>query len=492
MSTENEKTEVPIVQEEFANFLKKYKVAKGGEMCGTIAENIAETGGADVFETPEAVAKGLGTWSEYIGAPLRKQILQHWFAKKRIEVPPEAIEAAGLTAKTEATMKNKKEIDKKKAEGALWTIDIDDSGTPRIRMIKDVTEPGVTLAEAKAAAKEIGKEREEPIVIYNEELSRHMPNFKSSFVKQNLSAAWATARQMDRAIAEGEPLDPMDVWIEQQAKLAQFREVMDLTPETKGKGTMGEIVTALKDLKAMADEGKVSGVPGWMTDPIEFINTVKTITTPETKGEGTMGEIVTALKDLKAMADEGKVSGVPGWMSNPVEFINTVRGVSGAGEGKSLPDWMSDPAKFLETVERISGGGKGDESLKQQVASLEQTLIVMREDRYKEQIESQKQQMGVLATKVGELTDRVADLGKPSTGRTEMDILHEIASEGLGVLKTELPGFRRDLKDAIGSTMLPPGKSAEERKERTSKLRQSVERDKNIEEIGRRLFFSEG
>ncbi len=32
MSTENEKTEVPIVQEEFANFLRKYKVAKGGKI----------------------------------------------------------------------------------------------------------------------------------------------------------------------------------------------------------------------------------------------------------------------------------------------------------------------------------------------------------------------------------------------------------------------------------------------------------------------------
>jgi len=442
MSKENEKTEVPIVQEEFANFLRKYKVVKGGEMCDTIAENIAETGGADVFETPEALAKGLGTWSEYIGAPLRKQILQHWFAKKRIDVPPEAIEMAGLTAKTEATMKKQKEVDKKKAEGALWTIDIDDSGTPRIRMIKDAAEPGVTLAEAKAAAREIRKEREEPIVVYNEELSRHMPNFKSSFVKQNLSAAWATARQMDRAIAEGEPIDPMDVWIEQQAKMAQFREVMGPTPDTKGAGTMGEIVTALKDLKEMADEGKVSEVPEWVSDP--------------------------------------------------VKFLETVRGVSGGGEGKSLPDWMSDPAKFIETVERISGGGKGDEALKQQVASLEKILTDMREDRYKEQIDSQKQQMGVLTTKVVELTDRIADIGKTAIGRTELDILHELATEGIGVIKTELPGFRRDIKDALGSAVLPPAKSAEERKERTTKLRQSVEKDKNIEEIGRRLFFSEG
>ncbi|GAI69224.1 unnamed protein product, partial [marine sediment metagenome] len=100
-------------------------------------------------------------------------------------------------------------------------------------------------------------------------------------------------------------------------------------------------------------------------------------------------------------------------------------------------------------------------------------------------------QIGTLTSKVGELTERVADLGKPAIGRTEMDILHEIATEGIGVLKSELPGFRKDIKEALGSTVLPPAKSAEERKQRTTKLKQAVEADRDIEEIGRRLFFSE-
>ena len=337
MSNENEKTEVPIVQEEFTHFLRKYKVAKGGEMCDTIAENIAETGGADVFENPEALAKGLGTWSEYIGAPLRKQILQHWFARKHIEVSPEAMEAAGVTAKTETTLKKKAKLEKKTAGGMLWTVDVDESGTPRIRMIKDETEPGVTLAEAKMAAKEIGKEGEEPIVVYNEEMGRHMPNFRSPFVKQNLAVAWATARQMDKAVSEGEPADPMDIWIEQQARLAQFKEVMGITPEPKERTPVGEIVSALKDLKEMADEGKVTGVPDWVSDPLKF--------------------------------------------------LETIRGVTGAGEGKGLPGWMTDPAKFIETVERISGGGKGDETLKTELAELRKTLDDMKEQRYREQAE---------------------------------------------------------------------------------------------------------
>ncbi|MBA7663995.1 hypothetical protein ES703_72045 [subsurface metagenome] len=272
----NDKTEVPIVQEEFANFLRKYKVARGGEMCDTIAENIGETGGANVFEDPEVLAKGLGTWSEYIGAPLRKQVLQHWFAKKHIEVSPEALEAAALTAKTEATVKKKTEAAKKVAEGTVWTVDVDDKGIPKIRMIKEAGEPGTTLEEATKAAKQIAKEigGEETVVVYNESLGKHMPNFKSDFVKNNLGVAWAAARQMDQAVATGEPIDPMDIFLEQMAKIESMRELVGAgRKEPEAKSSLSELVSAAKELKAMASEGKE--IPEWMRDPVLFQKTVQ-------------------------------------------------------------------------------------------------------------------------------------------------------------------------------------------------------------------------
>jgi len=49
MSNNEQKVRVPTVPE-------------GGEMCGTIPENTAETDGATVFEDPEALVKGLGAW----------------------------------------------------------------------------------------------------------------------------------------------------------------------------------------------------------------------------------------------------------------------------------------------------------------------------------------------------------------------------------------------------------------------------------------------
>ncbi|MBA7621898.1 hypothetical protein ES703_29268 [subsurface metagenome] len=306
MSNNEKPVEVPIVQEEFANFLKKYRVVKGGEMCDTIAENIAETGGANVFEDPEILAKGLGTWSEYIGSPLRKQILQHWFAKKHIEVPSEALEIAGITSKTEAEAKKKKDTDKKVTEGTVWTVAVDDKGMPRIRMIKDTSEPGTTLEEAKEAAKEIGKDYagEEALVTYNESLGKHMPNFKSDFVKQHPGAAWAVARQMDQAMVAGEPIDPMDAFIDQMAKIESMKELVGggkEQPEAKAS-TITEIVSAVKSLKDMAGEGKE--LPSWMSDPVAFQKTIQELTPKgDTEALKELKEELTKLRDDQHQAE---------------------------------------------------------------------------------------------------------------------------------------------------------------------------------------------
>ena len=475
MAEEDRTQQFTDIQLQFLGLLKKYPV-KNPE---TVVDYVTSQG-ETVLEDPEKLAQAL---SECEISPVRRrQVLKHWFADKGVDVssellhkvtlPPERRKEAEDQAKAEEESKKakysvdedtgvikvattsekaltweeaeklskniKKELASKAGKGAKKMTYVYDTETRQVRMAKE-GEPGGTLDQAKElkkmAGESKGEEAESPFTA--DEKGNWTLNPKAKVTGIELMAFETIRKAQER----GEPVDPIDALSQAAEKMKAFREALG---------------------------GTGAQMPEWVSDPVKFLDTVRGVS-----GTG-----------------EGK--GLPEWMSNPVEFIKTVQGITGAGEGKNLPDWMSDPAKFLETVERISGGGKGDEALKQQVTSLEKTLTDMREDRYKEQIEGQKQQIGVLATKVGELTDRVADLGKPATGRTEMDILHEIATEGIGVLKTELPGFRRDIKDALGSTMLPPGKSAEERKERTSKLRQSVERDKNIEEIGRRLFFGEG
>ncbi|GAH41860.1 unnamed protein product, partial [marine sediment metagenome] len=86
----------------------------------------------------------------------------------------------------------------------------------------------------------------------------------------------------------------------------------------------------------------------------------------------------------------------------------------------------------------------------------------------------------------------IADLKKGNVGRTEMDIIHDIATGGIDFLKTELPGMRRDIKDALGSAGLPPQKTAEEREARKQRTKKAIKTDQDIEELGQRLFFPQG
>jgi len=52
--------------------------------------------------------------------------------------------------------------------------------------------------------------------------------------------------------------------------------------------------------------------------------------------------------------------------------------------------------------------------------------------------------------------------------------------------------MRRDIKEALGSTGLPPGKTAEEREGRKRRVKGALKTDQEIEEVGKRLFFPQG
>ena len=409
-SIETEK-EVPDAVKDFELLLHDYGIKK----ASIIAKNISETGGAHVFDRPEDMAKRLAKWPREIAPVYRQSILEHWFRSRGVTVSQELIEDVGVPEGQREEKAQKKAREKKVVEGAVWKVDVDESGMPKIKMIKDESEPGITLSEAKTAAKEIGREREEPIVTYDEAQGRHIPNFKSPFVRQNLTAAWATARQMDRAMAEGEVADPVDIWIEQQAKLAQLKEAIGISPEAKEKGTVGELVSALKDLQEMAKEGK----------------------------------------------------------------------------GRELPDWMTDPAKFIDTVRTVGGEGKGDDAVKTELTELRKTIDDFKEERHKQELASLQGQILQIQKSQGEqmkeILDRMEGLKKPTTGKTEMDIISDVATGVLG----EAKGLRGDLKEVIREKGLPPAKTTEQREARKTKYHKALQDDQDVEEIGRRLFLGQ-
>jgi len=273
------KVETPDTVREFANILTRYKGQKSTEICSTIAQHIADTGAPDVFEEPGALAEALADWSEYMGPPLRKKILKIWFATKQIQVPAEILEMSGADEKGIAAKKKRDLAAKRPAEAAVWVVDTDDRGMPTIRMQKTEDEPATTLEQAREAMKTLTREKMagEDVVVWDEKAGRHVPNFKNEYARRNLSLAWSAARQMDKAMAEDEPIDPIDAWVEQYTKLELLREAMGVkAPQSQTGGTVAELVSALKELREMSGETKQ--MPDWLQDPFTFQETLKRLT----------------------------------------------------------------------------------------------------------------------------------------------------------------------------------------------------------------------
>lgn len=234
-----------------------------------IGKFISKTGSPAVFESPGELAEFLARYPRDLAPVQRRRILEEHFATRGVKVDEELLTKTSLHPKDALRAQKDDERKKRIASGALWTVDVNDKGIPSIRMIKDTSEPGTTLAEAKSATKEIGKEfsAEEALVTYNESLHRHMPNFKSDFVKQHPGAAWAVAKQMDKAMAEGETIDPMDSFIDQMTKIESMKELVGGRTEARG-GTVSEVIAAAKELRSMADEGGETGALKELRDEV--------------------------------------------------------------------------------------------------------------------------------------------------------------------------------------------------------------------------------
>jgi len=134
--------------------------------------------------------------------------------------------------------------------------------------------------------------------------------------------------------------------------------------------------------------------------------------------------------------------------------------------------------QLLQASQQPQGENGGLKELRQEITSVRDEL---REERTK----ALTGQIATMAEKVTALNDR---LDHGLTGRTEMDILHEVATQGFG----ELHGLRGDVKVWLQSQNLPPTMTPQEREVQKTGLRGAVQRDAEIEAIGRRLFFSEG
>jgi hypothetical protein len=208
--------------------------------------------------------------------------------------------------------------------------------------------------------------------------------------------------------------------------------------------------------------------------------------------EGEQGGTLEQAKELKNMAEEGKKGEPPDpleVMAQSAERVEALRKVFGGGS--TLPAWMTDPVTFANAMKTVMGVSGEDSAVKAAITAMQKTIEEMKEDRWQAQFDAQQKQLQDLTGVLNKTLEAIGDMKKERVGRTEMDIIHEIADKGIELAKTELPGLRRDIKEAISSIAPPPGKTFEQREDRKKKFKQAIDTDQEIEELGRRVFFQE-
>lgn len=369
--------EVPIVEEDFATLLKKFKIR--ADLAANIAENISHTGGPRAFEDAEILLKRLTKWSTDITPATRNNIIDQWFAERQIDISPEIQQRAGMT-------------------------------TDQIQ-------------KAEAATKEAAAE-----VRYIYDLE---------------------ARQV-RMAKEGE----------KGGTLAQAKELKKMAEEDEAGGKESPFVQDGEGNWALNPKARVTGVE------------------------------LMAFQSLKQAQEKGEPFDPITAMTKASEQMRILREGFGGG-GSSLPAWMTDPVAFTEAIKKIQGGSGEDSAVKESLAAMKKTIEELKDDRSRAQFEAQQKQIQDLAGTLNKTLEAIGDMKKERGGKTEMDILSDIAKEGIGLAKSELPGLRRDIKEALTSIAPPPGKTSEQREERKKKFKEAIDTDQEIEELGKRVFFSE-
>lgn len=376
---EEEARQVPIVEEDFAILLRKFKIK--ADLAFNIAENISHTGGPRAFEDAEILIKRLSFWSSDITPAKRQLIIDQWFAERGVPIPDEVRQRAGMTTDQirEADKKTKDE------DEVRYVYDIE---AGKVRMARE-GEKGGTLNQAKEL-KRMDEEREGG-------------GGESPFI-QDGNGNWM---------------------INSKARVGGF-ELM-----------------AFESIKRSQEKGE-------SMDPFEVMTQA--------------AERIQAAKEAF--------------------------GINTNTNQNALPAWLSDPVVFAETLHKIGGKKDDDSGLKDALAMMQQTVDQLKEDKWQTQFDAQQKQIGDLAGAISKTVEVISDMKQDRVGRTEMDIIHDVATKGFELANKELPGLRRDIKEAIGSIALPPPKSAEQREDRKQIFKEAIESDEKIEQLGQKIFFN--
>jgi len=286
------------------------------------------------------------------------------------------------------------------------------------------------------------------------------------------------------------------------------KHVVRMAKDKEIGGSMDEAVK----LKEMAEESASGGEPPFVPDgegnyhlnPNARLTGMDLMAYEIIKKNQERGESIDPLEALSQATEKMKMyrdvlgggsSEKPGWMTDPVAFISVVKDITGTGTDRpAQPGWMTDPAQFIGMIREIQGEGKGDEKLQAQISELMTTVTTLREDAHKQEIanlttqiqqqgEEHKKQIDAIATKLEQAP-------KNQGGKTELDILHDVGTGAIEVIKTEASGMRNMIKEFVSSPKPPSSKTEEERTARKEDFREALENDREIDKVAERLFFS--
>jgi len=456
--------EVPIVEEDFAALLGKFRIKP--EVATNISNNISHTGGQTVFENPELLTKKLASWSTEVSPAKRKLIIEQWFAERGIEVPDEVIERAG-----KGPDELKKDAKVKEGAENIYYVEPD---TAIIRLAAG-NEKATTLAEAKELQKLIKKDLKEARKSQEAEDSGKPPAFV-----QGEQGAWtlnpqakigfgefAVFQMYQDSLRRGEPIDPVEELTKREEQSARLREAMGFKPggedtemttldkldklgmlkKGEGEGTLLAQLDALGLLKKSGEEGSSTQID--VLDKLDKLGMLK-------KSEGGEGALLAQLDSLGLLKKSGE-------------------------EGKATQIDMLEKLNQLGMLKKP--GEEGAES--QTMRALEIEVKELKESL-------QKQEMDTLKNVVVTLSNQLSELRKEMSNQGKLEGRYALMDKTISTIDSQLSGIRSDVKPlvmAVGGGTEPRKKSPEEKAKIARGLKEAVELEKEARSLEDELLF---
>lgn len=444
---EEETREVPIIEEDFATLLGKFRIKP--EVATNISNNISHIGGQTVFENPELLTKKLASWSTEISPTKRKLIIEQWFAERGIEVPEEVSEKAG---------KGPDEL-RKEARGKVEAENIYyvEADTAIIRLAAG-NEKATILSEAKELQKLIKKDLEEarkrqeaegggkePAFIVGEQGAWTLnPKGKIGF------GEFAVFQMYQDSLRRGEPIDPVEELTKREEQSVRLKEAMGVKP-----GGEDTEMTMLDKLDKLGMLKKGEGEGGLLTQ----LDTLGLLKKSGEEGRSTQLDMLDKLNQLGLLKKTGE-------------------------EGSATQTDMLDKLNQLGLLKKPGEEAEGSQTL----MALQTEVKELRESM-------QKQEMDVMKNAVVALSNQLSELRKDMASQGKLEGRYALLDKTIGAIENQLTGIRTDVKpliSAIGAAggKAPATKSPEEKARIAKGLKQAVVMEEEARKLEDELLFS--